>query len=121
MDSKHIKTPVDLALNMNGKRKEISLNDMPSKYRVLDIGSETIKQYCDIIKKAKSIFMKGTPGYSQMKGFEKGTFNILKAVEQSKAFSIIAGGHTTTAMQRFGINKKKIVRGNLIPILLAKR
>ncbi len=107
-ESKHIKTPVDLALNMNGKRKEISLNDMPSKYRVLDIGSETIKQYCDIIKKAKSIFMKGTPGYSQMKGFEKGTFNILKAVEQSKAFSVIAGGHTTTAMQRFGINKKKI-------------
>ena len=107
-EAKHITTPMDLAANINGKRKELKLDEFPVNYRVLDIGSETTKQYCVIIKKAKSIFLKGTPGYSQMKGFEKGTVNILKAIEQSKAFSVVAGGHTTTAVERFNIDKKKI-------------
>ncbi len=104
----HITTPVDLAANMNGKRKELKLTELPINCRILDIGSETIKEYCGIIKKSRSIFLKGTPGYSQMNGFEKGTFNILKAIEKSKAFSVIAGGHTTTAMERFKISKKNI-------------
>ena len=107
-EAKHIVTPVDLAANVNGKRQELKLSDLPSNYKILDIGSETIKQYCDIIKKSKSIFLKGTPGYSQITGFEKGTFNILKAIEQSKAFSVVAGGHSTTALTHFKINKKKI-------------
>ena len=52
--------------------------------------------------------MKGTPGYSEIKGFEYGTREILKAIEKSKAFSVIAGGHSTTALNHFKINKKKI-------------
>jgi len=104
----HITIPVDLAVNMKGKRKELRLSEFPSNYKILDIGSETIKQYSAVIKNAKSIFLKGTPGYSEIKGFEKGTKEILKAIEQSKAFSVIAGGHSTTALSKFKINKKKI-------------
>lgn len=104
----HITTPVDLAINMNGKRKELKLNQFPSNYRILDIGKETVKEYSKIIMNAKSVFLKGTPGYSEIKGFEFGTREILKAIEKSKAFTVIAGGHSSTALSRFKINKKKI-------------
>lgn len=99
----HITTPVDLAANMNGKRRELRLSELPVNYKILDIGKETIKQYSKVIKNAKAVFLKGTPGYAQMKGFELGTKELLKAISSSKAFSVIAGGHTTTAMKRFNI------------------
>lgn len=103
----NILTPVDLAININGKRKELTLDKFPVKYRALDIGTETIKQYSEIIKNAKAVFMKGTAGFSEIKGFEKGTKELLKAIAKSNAFSVIAGGHTTTALKRFKINKNK--------------
>lgn len=100
--------PVDLAINMNGKRKELKLSQFPSKYRALDIGTETINNYVKIIKNAKSVFLKGPPGYYSIKGFEKGTREILKAMEKTKAFTVISGGHTTTALEKFKIKKSKI-------------
>src|SRR3989338_5636155 len=40
-----IKTPTDFAVNANGKRIELKLEDFPSKYEIFDIGEETIARY----------------------------------------------------------------------------
>jgi len=74
------------------KRKELKLIELPTNHKILDIGKETIKQYCKIIKNTKAVFMKGTPGYAQINGFEIGTKEILKVIASSKAFSVLAGG-----------------------------
>jgi phosphoglycerate kinase len=52
---KNVKTPVDLAVRCKGKRKDISLEEFPSKYEIFDIGPETQKIYIEMIKKAKVI------------------------------------------------------------------
>jgi len=101
-----IQTPVDFAVNING-RKEIPLNGFPNKYEIFDIGSETQKIYTNEIRKAKAIYMKGPAGDCSKKIFSKGTFAILKAVANSKAFSIIGGGHLSDAIEASHINKKK--------------
>ena len=105
--SKNLKNPVDLAISVKGKRKELELKDFPQNYPVYDIGNKTIELYKKEIKKAKVILLKGSPGFYQKKGFEKGTKEILIAISKSKAFSVLAGGQTSDALKKFGINKKK--------------
>ncbi|MBI2452116.1 phosphoglycerate kinase [Candidatus Pacearchaeota archaeon] len=104
---KNIRTPIDFAVKVNNKRKELSLNEFPSKYEIFDIGKKTILKYKKRIKKAKSIFMKGTVGYCEEKQFCLGTKKILEAIASSKSFSILGGGHTNSALKKLKINKDK--------------
>jgi len=104
---KNIQTPIDFAVKINGKRKEIPIQSFPSKYEIFDIGKKTQELYIKKIKQAKSIFMKGTAGYCEEKQFCQGTKSILEAIAKSKAFSILGGGHTTSAIAKLKINKKK--------------
>jgi phosphoglycerate kinase len=105
---KNIKTPKDLAFNINGKRKDIPINDFPINNLAHDIGMQTIKDYEKEIKKTKKIFWKGTAGDCSKKHFDIGTNRLLKAMEKSKAFSIVSGGHSETQINKLGINKKKL-------------
>ncbi len=104
----HIKTPIDLAFSIKGKRKEINLNELPTNHLALDIGAKTIEYYKREIRKARRIFWKGTAGNIDIKGFSTGTISLLKEIEKSNAFCVIAGGHSSTAIDRFHINRKKI-------------
>jgi phosphoglycerate kinase len=101
-----VETPVDFAVYIHG-RKEIPLSGFPNKYEIFDIGSETQKKYTNEIKKAKTIYMKGPAGDCSKKIFSKGTFAILKAIANSKAFSVIGGGHLSDAIKASKINIKK--------------
>ncbi len=105
---KNIKMPVDLAIKKKGRRKDMVLDGFPQNSRVLDIGIKTIKMYEKEIMKAKRIFWKGTAGYVENKDFALGTKRLLKAVEKSKAFCVVAGGHSSTAIEQFGIKENKI-------------
>ena len=104
MIKKHnMKTPVDFAVKNNNKRLELKLNQFPSTYEIFDIGQETIENYVKIIKNAKTIFLKGTPGSFEDKNFQKGTLSILNAIAASKAYSFVGGGHTSDAILKFKI------------------
>jgi phosphoglycerate kinase len=101
---KNVETPIDFAVRAKG-RKELKLEEFPSKYEIFDIGEDTIKKYKDEIKKAKVIFMKGVAGHCGYPIFCKGTREILKAIEKSKAFSVIGGGQLSNAAAKFRIKK----------------
>jgi phosphoglycerate kinase len=105
---KNIILPIDLAIDFKGKRQNVSLYEFPNKYKVLDIGNETINLYEKEIKKAKTIFIKGPMGYCEKEEFSLGTKKILKCVEESGAFCVMAGGHTSNILKRLKINKNKI-------------
>ena len=105
--SKNLKNPMDLAINFNGKRKVLDLEDFPQNYPVWGVGKKTIEMYKKDIKKARFIFLKGSLGKFQHEGFELGTKEILKSIAKSKAFSVIAGGQTSDALKKFHIDKNK--------------
>ena len=104
---KKIMVPVDLAIEIKEKRKEISIVDLPTPYLIPDIGSATIRAYEKVIKNSSSIFMKGPAGNTSIKGFETGTFKLLEAISKSNAFSLMGGGHLSEAINRSKISKKK--------------
>ena len=104
---KKVETPIDFAVKINGKRIEKNIEDFPNKYEIFDIGSNTIKKFKLEISKAKSIYMKGPAGDCGMKNFCKGTKEILNSIGNSKAYSLIGGGHLSDAIEKSKINKKK--------------
>jgi phosphoglycerate kinase len=102
-----VKTPIDFAVKVNGKRKELDLEDFPSKYEIYDIGEKTQKLFIKEIKHAKSIYMKGPAGFYSDNKFFEGTFSILKAISQGHAFSILGGGQLSDAIAKSKIPVKR--------------
>lgn len=100
--------PEDLAYIHKGKRKEVILEDLPFDSLALDIGKKTVDKYIAEIQKAKYIFWKGTAGDTSRDAFSYGTKKLLKAIEESPAFCVAAGGHSETAIRKYNINRKKL-------------
>jgi len=123
--SKAIEVPVDLAVEVERKRKEIKMNELPTNYAVYDIGTETVKKYGEFIRKAKSIVISGPMGVFENKEFAKGTKGVFEAIAASKAFSLVGGGHTVAAVEELGLaNKMSYVStagGALIEFLMGKQ
>jgi len=121
-----VKVPVDVAVEATDeKRKEIPVKDLPTEYPILDIGTETINQYSQIIKEAKSIVISGPPGVYEREEFLKGTKGILESIAASKAFSLVGGGHTVAAVKEFEVADKmsyiSTAGGALIEFLMGKK
>src|SRR3972149_851693 len=61
--------PDDVALDVNGKRKEIAVSKLPTEYSIFDIGAKTVENYAKLISKAKSIVVSGPMGVYENKEF----------------------------------------------------
>jgi phosphoglycerate kinase len=120
-----VEVPVDLALDVNGKRKEISAKDLPTNYPIYDIGEKTVKKYSELIRGAKSIVISGPLGVFENKEFAKGTKETFEAIAKSKAFSLVGGGHTIAAVEELGLAKKmgyvSTAGGALIEFLMGEQ
>ncbi len=103
-----IKFPQDIALDEKGKRKEIPISSLPSENSIKDIGEKTIQDYTKAILSAKTVMMNGPAGVYEEDEFSFGTMAILKAIEKSKAFSVLGGGHTLSAIDKFKTDKGKL-------------
>ncbi|MDO6355659.1 phosphoglycerate kinase [Caloramator sp. CAR-1] len=99
--------PVDLAYEKDGVRHEVSINNLPVNELCMDIGSRTIEIFKEEIQKAGTIFVNGPAGVYENKLFEKGTREIWTAIAEAKGYSVIGGGDTVSAAQRF-IDTSKI-------------
>ncbi len=93
--------PSDLAYAVDGKRAEVSVADLPVEHMFMDIGTETIAQYEQVIGGAKTLFVNGPPGVYEDALFENGTKAIWKAIASAEAYSVIGGGDTVTAAAKY--------------------
>ena len=120
-----IEVPVDVAVEVDGKRKEIAVSEFPTNYLIYDIGTETAEKYSQIMGEARSIVLSGPMGVFENKEFMKGTKKIFGAVAASKAFSLVGGGHTVAAVEELGLTEKmsyiSTAGGALIEFLMGKQ
>jgi phosphoglycerate kinase len=117
--------PEDVALDVDGKRKEILVSNLPTEYSIFDIGTKTVENFAKIISKAKSIVVSGPMGVYENKEFNYGTKSVLQAIANSKAFSLAGGGNTIAAIEEYGLTKKigyiSTAGGALIEFLMGKK
>lgn len=101
--------PVDVGLNVGGKRIDCDANDssMMATGEIFDIGQKTAARYKDILSNAKTIMINGPMGVYEIEEFSKGTREVLNTIADCQNFSIAGGGHTITAIEKFQIDKTK--------------
>lgn len=94
--------PTDFAVEENGKRREVGLNELPLDDKMFsDIGEKSILAFEDEIKKAGTIFVNGPAGVYENDIFAEGTSHVWKAVAAADGYSVIGGGDTVSAAARF--------------------
>ena len=108
-----IKYPWDLAIELNGKREEIPVDQVKPNQPIYDIGQKTIEKYSEIIKNARTVIMKGPVGYYEKEGFAEGTREIFKAISNSHAFSLLGGGHTSAAISEVGMDRSELTHAHV--------
>lgn len=116
--------PEDLAFKTDKGREEFPKEQFPIDALSYDIGPKTIKKYSEIIGKSRAFLMKGPPGIYEEKGFDRGTIKILRAIEQSNAFSVLAGGHTSALVEKYrikNISHVSVGGGAFIRLLTGKK
>jgi len=102
-----LRLPIDLAYQHDGKRKEIDVSELPVEEMFMDIGAKTVDLYLKEMANAKTIFMNGPAGAYEEPLFDYGTQKIWNAVADSDAYTVIGGGDTVSAAQKF-IDTSKI-------------
>ena len=98
--------PVDVACDVDGKRVEVKVEDLPAPGSIMDIGSETAALYRNLITSASpedAIIVKGPAGAYEHEEFRKGTREVYRALAKSKAFTLIGGGDSSTAIRLVGL------------------
>lgn len=129
--------PVDVVaareLSDESETRVCSVNEIPEGWHAFDIGPETTRLFSERIREAKMLVWTGPMGVYELEAFSNGTKQLGAAVAQSSAYSIIGGGETGEAMERFGVAKAAsfistgggaclaFLRGKTMPALAALR
>lgn len=98
--------PMDLAWTKDGKRVEGKIGNIPSEIGAVDIGTETIEKYKNEIMNAKTVFVNGPMGVFEDALTENGTKEIWAALAATKAYTVLGGGDSITATEKYGLTDK---------------
>ena len=96
--------PIDVAAEIDGKRVDLSLEDLPPSGPLFDIGLSTCMKIREHIVDAGCVLWNGPAGLFEKDPFAFGTIEILNQCCESNGFVIVGGGHTSTL-----VNEKKVV------------
>jgi len=99
-------TPVDVAIEQDGKRVELDIRELNKDDEIYDLGPKTIEHYGKIISEAGTVFISGPAGFFEKEDFGYGTKALLEAVASSMATTIVSGGHLSSALKKFGLVEK---------------
>lgn len=102
--------PVDCIVakefSADSERLTVKYNAMPDGYQGLDIGPETAKLYSNIIHGANTVVWNGPLGVFEMEPFATGTRAIAEACSECNGTTIIGGGDSAAAVNKFGLADK---------------
>ncbi len=89
---------------------KVAVSDaIPDGWMGLDIGPKSVGIFREVISKSKTILWNGPMGVFEMEKFETGTKDIALAVAESTsqgAFSLVGGGDSVAAVNKFNLADK---------------
>ncbi|MBQ5365340.1 MAG: phosphoglycerate kinase [Spirochaetales bacterium] len=98
--------PADLAWVGDGNRCEAAIGEIPQDISAVDIGSRTAERYRKEILAAKTVFVNGPAGVFEQQPSELGTKTIWQALAETDAFTVLGGGDSITATEKYGLTEK---------------
>lgn len=89
--------------------KDCPSDQIPDGWMGLDIGPKAVGIFSEIINKSKTILWNGPMGVFEMEKFQNGTKAIALAVAEATshgAFSLVGGGDSVAAVNKFNLSDK---------------
>lgn len=98
-----IHLPTDVGVRVDGERRDVDVEDLPVEGTILDVGPDTVEAFARRVDEAGTIFGNGPVGFYEEPPFDRGTVDLLEAIHEAPAFSVLGGGHTRSAIEAAGL------------------
>jgi phosphoglycerate kinase len=98
-------TVISKAFANDAAQRMVNKGEIPDDWMGLDIGPKTREIFAATILKSKTILWNGPMGVFEMDSFDKGTKAVAEAVvvaTKAGAYSLIGGGDSAAAVNKFG-------------------
>ncbi len=107
----------------------IPITEIRENHVGVDIGEETIETYKKIISESKQVIWQGPLGVFEKEEFEKGTREIATHLVENHIYTIIGGGDSAAAFEKFGFQDEvsfistgggaslEVMKGTLLPAI----
>lgn len=102
--------PVDTVIadsfSNEASRKEVKINEIPDGWMGLDTGKESEVLFDNLLSNSKVILWNGPMGVFEFDNFQAGTKQIANSIvkaTQKGAFSLVGGGDSVAAVNKFGL------------------
>ena len=108
-DGKKITLPIDFGVTKtidSHARNDIQLSQFSDDDIGVDIGKETVNKFQEILSKSRTIFWNGPMGVFEVDEFSYGTKEITKAIAEMEVYSIVGGGDSVSAINKFSSLEK---------------
>lgn len=86
--------------------KTVKIDEIPEGWMGLDIGPATAEMYADVIKNSKLIIWNGPMGVFEMAPYANGTKLVAMAMAETEAYTVIGGGDSAAAVEKFDVADK---------------
>jgi len=98
--------PSDVAVERDGERIPMKVEELPTEDPIYDIGLETLMRLRPLLLDANCILWNGPASYFEKPQFAFGTIEILNICTESAALTIVGGGHTSALVSSRGVSDK---------------
>ncbi len=100
--SHRIYMPRDVAVERDGERIELDIEELPTDQPAMDIGARTVAAYAEVLGDAGTAILNGPAGVFEDELFETGTLELYKSATRAET-SIVGGGDTASALRKLGL------------------
>jgi phosphoglycerate kinase len=91
-------------LAADSPRHTVGVDDVPPRWRIVDIGPRTVEAYRTILRGARTVLWNGPMGVFEIAPFAAGTIALARTLaDLPDAITIIGGGDSAAAAERAGV------------------
>ncbi|MEK5037312.1 phosphoglycerate kinase [Sporosarcina sp. FSL K6-3457] len=102
--------PIDVTIaddfSKDANTKVVKNDAIPADWEGLDIGTETAELYAKVIEESKLIIWNGPMGVFELEPFAGGTKRVAQAMAVTAGYTVIGGGDSAAAVEKFGVGDK---------------
>ena len=107
---KNFYLPVDIVVSddfsADANTKIVDIDGIPADWEGVDIGPKTRATYAEVIKNSKLVVWNGPMGVFEIEPFSNGTREVAQACADTEAYTIIGGGDSAAAAEKFHLADK---------------
>jgi phosphoglycerate kinase len=107
LETGRVLVPTDIVvaqeMSASAPTRHVGAGAIPDDWIGLDVGPETAGTYADVIAEAATVLWNGPMGVFELAPFAAGTRAIAEACASTRAFTVVGGGDSASAVRQFGL------------------